>query len=121
MQSRKQHKSNLRVVESLLEAPTSWCADLRDRSVWRASLIFLSTYLHNQKTLIKKSNANNDIHNLTHRILRKMKKGKVGSILTFSSHVYVSQEVQNQKHLFQFAQVLHTAPCHQFSKKIPLS
>jgi hypothetical protein len=49
------------------------------------------------------------------------KKGKVGSILTFSSHVYVSQEVQNQKHLFQFAQVLHTAPCHQFSKKIPLS
>lgn len=46
-------------------------------------------------------------------------KGKVGSILTFSSHAYVSQEERNQKHLFQFAQVFHTAPCHQFSKRIP--
>lgn len=51
---------------------------------------------------------------------KKIKKCKVGSILTFSSHAYVSQEAQNQKHLFQFAQVLHIAPCHQLVREFPL-
>ena len=46
-------------------------------------------------------------------------EGNISSILTFSSHAYASQEEQNQKHLFQFAQVFHTAPCHQFSKRTP--
>jgi len=45
---------------------------------------------------------------------------QVGSFLTFSFHAYVSQEEQNQKHLFQFAQVFHTAPCHQLREFPPL-
>jgi len=44
----------------------------------------------------------------------------ISSILTFSSHAYASQEEQNQKRLFQFAQALHTAPCYQLATDFPL-
>lgn len=47
-------------------------------------------------------------------------EGNISSILTFSSHAYASQEEQNQKHLFQFAQVFHTAPYHQLGRDFPL-
>ena len=55
-----------------------------------------------------------------YRSRKGKKEGNVSSILTFSSRAYASQEEQNRKHLFQFAQVFHTAPCHQSARDFPL-